>query len=234
MDQCLQRCHGQVLHYTRSVSSARRIEPNRPVARISDGDSQASGAGLQPGSGADSDWRLIEQLEAGELDALRELYERHKSMAYGLALRITGDQAAAEDAVQDAFIGVWRGAARYMPGRASVRTWLLTIVHRRAIDAVRRRSRVRVEPEAAAAELVGAEDVWPEVAAGLDRATVEAALGAISTVQREAIELAYYEGLTQNEIATRTGVPLGTVKGRLRLGLLGMRRALSGEEPGRG
>lgn len=177
---------------------------------------------------SDEDSRLIERLAGGELDALHELYERHKSMAYAIALRITGNSAAAEDAVQDAFLGAWRNAGRYVAGRASVRTWLLTIVHRRAIDAVRRRRPdVSVELDETVVESLAVPDVWEEVAIGLDRATVTAAMAEISGVQREAIELAYFEGLTQTEIATRTGVPLGTVKSRLRLGLVGLRRVLT-------
>lgn len=188
------------------------------------------------GAAEDADRPLIERLAAGELEALSELYERHKSMAYSIALRITGNQASAEDAVQDAFLGVWRSAGRYVAGRASVRTWLLTIVHRRAIDIVRRRRPdVSVELDDVVTEALAIPDVWQQVATELDRATVVAALGAISGVQREAIELAYFEGLTQIEISRRTGVPLGTVKGRLRLGLLGLRRALGPEdEAGRG
>jgi RNA polymerase sigma-70 factor (ECF subfamily) len=186
----------------------------------------------------DVDRRLIERLAAGELEALSELYERHKTMAFSIAIRVTGNEAAAEDAVQDAFLGAWRSAGRYVAGRASVRTWLLTIVHRRAIDTVRRRRRpdATVELDADVAESLAVPDVWQEVAQGLDRATVSAALEQISAVQRQAIELAYFEGLTQTEIATRTTVPLGTVKSRLRLGLLGMRRALTaaGEEPDSG
>ena len=183
-------------------------------------------------SADDLDRRLIDRLAAGELDALQELYERHKTMAFSIAYRITGEGAAAEDAVQDAFLGAWRNAGRYEAGRATVRTWLLTIVHRRAIDVVRRRRRpdATVEIDEAVAESLSLPDVWEQVAQGLDRDTVVNALASISPPQREAIELAYFEGLTQSEIAGRTGVPLGTVKGRLRLGLLGLRRALTGEE----
>jgi RNA polymerase sigma-70 factor (ECF subfamily) len=180
----------------------------------------------------DLDRRLIDRLAAGELDALQELYERHKTMAFSIAYRITGEGAAAEDAVQDAFLGAWRNAGRYEAGRATVRTWLLTIVHRRAIDVVRRRRRPdeTVEIDEAVTESLSLPDVWEQVAQGLDRDTVVSALASIPPPQREAIELAYFEGLTQSEIAGRTGVPLGTVKGRLRLGLLGLRRALTGEE----
>jgi RNA polymerase sigma-70 factor (ECF subfamily) len=177
------------------------------------------------------DRRLIDRLAAGELDALQELYERHKTMAFSIAYRITGEGAAAEDAVQDAFLGVWRNAGRYEAGRATVRTWLLTIVHRRAIDVVRRgrRSNETVEINEEVVESLSLPDVWEEVAQGLDRDTVVAALASIAPSQREAIELAYFEGLTQVEIAQRTGAPLGTVKSRMRLGLQGLRKAVTGE-----
>jgi len=194
------------------------------------------GARIRDSDGpADADQVTIQRLAAGELDALHELYERHKSMAYSIALRITGDPASAEDAVQDAFLGAWRNAGRYVTGRASVRTWLLTIVHRRAIDAVRRRRPdVSVELDETIGSALSVPDVWDEVAAGLDRTTIANALRAISPVQREAIELAYFDGLTQAEIATRTNVPLGTVKSRLRLALVGLRRVLTNGEAGRG
>jgi RNA polymerase sigma-70 factor (ECF subfamily) len=155
-------------------------------------------------------------------------------MANSISLLVTDDGGAAEDAVQDAFRGAWRGAARYEAARSSVRTWLLTIVHRRAIDTVRRRRRpdATVELDESVAETLAGPDVWEEVARGLDRVTVLAALTQISVPQREAIELAYFDGLTQVEIADRTGAPLGTVKSRLRLGLVGLRRAMVAEANG--
>jgi RNA polymerase sigma-70 factor, ECF subfamily len=217
------------------VSPSTGIEPNGAVARISDSGSEAPTVALRDRRDEDADLPLIERLAAGELEALHELYERHKSMAYSIALRITGNQASAEDAVQDAFLGVWRSAGRYIAGRASVRTWLLTIVHRRAIDVVRRRRPdVSVELDEGVAQALLMPDLWEQVSARLDRSTVVAALGSISGVQREAIELAYFDGLTQSEIASRTGVALGTVKGRLRLGLLGLRRVLVNEGRDRG
>jgi RNA polymerase sigma-70 factor (ECF subfamily) len=179
----------------------------------------------------DVDRRLIDRLAAGELDALQELYERHKTMAFSIAYRITGEGGAAEDAVQDAFLGAWRNAGRYEATRASVRTWLLTIVHRRSIDIVRRRRRsdATVEIDEQVVESLSLPDVWEEVAQGLDRDMVVAALASIAPAQREAIELAYFDGLTQVEIAQRTGAPLGTVKSRLRLGLQGLRKVFTGE-----
>jgi RNA polymerase sigma-70 factor (ECF subfamily) len=149
-------------------------------------------------------------------------------MSFSIAYRITGDRASAEDVVQEAFLGAWRNAARYADARGSVKTWLLSIVHHRAIDAIRRRRPTVELPDGAAPlpESLTLPDTWTEVERELDRETVIAALSSISEVQREAIELAYFSGLTQTEIAERTGVPLGTVKGRIRLGLVGLRAAL--------
>ncbi len=153
-------------------------------------------------------------------------------MAFSIAYRITGDRTAAEDAVQEAFLGAWRNAARYVDARGSVRTWLLSIVHHRAIDAIRRRRPTTELPDtdASVPSALTLPDTWAEVEQRLDRDTVRAALATISEVQREAIELAYFGGLSQTEIAERTGVPLGTVKGRLRLGLAGLRAALLAAE----
>ena len=180
----------------------------------------------------DADRAVLARISAGELNALDELYERYRTMSYSIAYRITGDATLAEDVVQDAFLGAWRNAARYVAGRGSVKTWLLSIVHHRAVDAVRRRRPTTELPERedlppAALTL---PDIWAEVAGNLDRESIRGALASITQVQREAIELAYFGGLTQQEIADRTGTPLGTVKSRMRLGLLALRRTLSGED----
>jgi RNA polymerase sigma-70 factor (ECF subfamily) len=170
----------------------------------------------------------MERLARGDLGALDQLYEHYGAMSFSIAYRITGDRSAAEDVVQEAFLGAWRNAGRYADARGTVRTWLLSIVHHRAIDAVRRRRPTSELPDSDASlpETLTFPDTWAEVAVGLDRTAVQEALGQISDVQREAIELAYFGGLTQTEIAVRTGVPLGTVKGRLRLGLQGLRAAM--------
>jgi len=179
----------------------------------------------------DADRDVLERVAAGQLDALETLYDRYRTMAYSIALRITADASLAEDVVQDAFLGAWRNAARYAESRASVKTWLLAIVHHRAVDAVRRRRPTVDLPERedAPPPQLTLPDLWSEVAGRLDAEAVQGALKALSDVQREAIELAYFGGLTQQEIAVRTNAPLGTVKSRMRLGLLAMRRALIGE-----
>jgi RNA polymerase sigma factor (sigma-70 family) len=188
------------------------------------------------GSSSDADRAVLALVTAGQLDALQDLYDRYRTMAFSIALRITSDASLAEDVVQDAFLGVWRNAGRYVEGRGSVKTWILSIVHHRAVDAVRRRRPTTELPERedvppAALTL---PDLWHEVVAGLDREAIAAALDGLSDVQREAIELAYWGGLTQQEIAERTGAPLGTVKSRVRLGLLALRRALVGDDDGMG
>lgn len=174
------------------------------------------------------DREAMERLASGDLASLERLYDQYGAMSFSIAFRITGDRASAEDVVQEAFLGAWRNAARYAGARGSVKTWLLSIVHHRAIDAVRRRRPTSELPETEAGipQSLVTPDTWVEISASLDRETVQAALAKLSDVQREAIELAYFGGLTQNEIAERTGAPLGTVKGRMRLGLDALRAAM--------
>ncbi len=184
---------------------------------------------LRSSSAVDAaDRAALLRIADGELAALEDLYDRYKTMAFSIAYRITNDATVAEDVVQDAFLGAWRNAARYVEGRGSVKTWLLSIVHHRAIDAIRRRRPTTDLPdvETALPSALTLPDVWAEVSAGLDAEMVRSALETLSDVQREALELAYFSGLTQGEIAERTGTPLGTVKSRMRLGLLAMRRSL--------
>jgi len=185
----------------------------------------------QSSSVDDADRAVLVRIADGELDALEVLYDRYKTMAYSIAYRITADAGLAEDVVQDAFLGAWRNAARYAEARGSVKKWLLAIVHHRAIDAIRRRKPTVELPEREEVPPASMQlpDVWAEVSADLDADSIKIALTTLSPVQREAIELAYFGGLTQQEIAARTGAPLGTVKSRMRLGLLSMRRFLMGD-----
>jgi RNA polymerase sigma-70 factor (ECF subfamily) len=171
----------------------------------------------------------MRQVAAGEIGGLETLYDRYHAMAYALALRITTETGLAEDVVQDSFLGVWRNAGRYAEDKGSVRGWLLAIVRHRAIDAMRRqRAGVALGDESE--ELMPAAltlpDIWPEVAGRLDAAQVHKALTVLPPAQREVIELAYFDGLTQREIADRTRAPLGTVKSRMRLGLVTLREQI--------
>jgi RNA polymerase sigma factor (sigma-70 family) len=172
-----------------------------------------------------SDEALVALVARSDEDALAELYDRIGGIAYGLAHRVLRDDALAEDAVQDAFLALWRGAGSFLPERASASTWILTLVHRRAVDLVRREQRRRAEPLEAApepAEGSAEEAAWLH----LDRERVQAALAALPDQQREAIELAYYGGYSQSELAERLGQPLGTIKSRMFAGLARLRELL--------
>jgi RNA polymerase sigma-70 factor, ECF subfamily len=173
-----------------------------------------------------SDEQVLEAVGRGDDDALGVLYDRFGRLAFRLAFRILRDRALAEDAVQEAFLAVWRSADAYKRERAKPSTWILTVVHRRAVDIVRREQSRRGEPlEVAPEPSAGPAD---EDAVLRDRrAAVQAALTELPGEQRQALELAYYGGLTQSELAERLGVPLGTVKSRMFAGLGRLRELLA-------
>jgi RNA polymerase sigma-70 factor, ECF subfamily len=162
-------------------------------------------------------------------EALAALYDRYGLVAYGLALRIVRDQALAEDAVQEAFLAVWRTAGSFRAERAKASTWMLTLVHRRAVDVVRREERRRAAPLAEGIEEPD-ERALPadeEIELTDRRRLVQEALRQLPDEQREALELAYYGGLTQSELAERLSVPLGTIKSRMFTGLRRLRDLLA-------
>jgi RNA polymerase sigma-70 factor (ECF subfamily) len=171
-----------------------------------------------------SDEALVALIGRWDDQALAELYRRFGGVAYGLAVRIVRDDALAQDAVQEGFLTVWRSAARYVPDRSKPSTWILTLVHRRAVDIVRREERRRTEPLAPAA--FEAPDSVDQADAAIHRQVVRAALRQLPAEQREAIELAYYGGYTQAELAERLGQPLGTIKSRVFAGLTRLRDLL--------
>jgi RNA polymerase sigma factor (sigma-70 family) len=177
-----------------------------------------------------SDEALVALIARSDDGALEELYARFGRVAYGLALRVLRDPALAEDAVQDAFLTVWRTASRFVPERAKASTWLLTLVHRRAVDVVRREQPRRAEPLETAPQ-PNATTTEDEAWLRLQRARVQQALRRLPDQQREALELAYYGGFTQSELAERLGEPLGTIKSRMFSGLARMRELLSEPEP---
>ncbi len=162
---------------------------------------------------------LVAELDA---DAFELIYDRHSGPAYSLAYRICGDRTAADDVLQEAFISVWRSAGRYTPTLGSVRSWILSIAHNRAIDTIRRATRHegrQVYDDKIAEELPADTDT-EAVALGRHAAEeTRTLLGALSADQRKVIELAFYGGFSQTEISELLRVPLGTVKGRMRLGL---------------
>lgn len=176
-----------------------------------------------------SDEALVALLARGDEGALAELYDRFGAVSFGLALRVVRDAALAEDAVQEAFLTVWRTASRFVAERGKARTWILTLVHRRAVDVVRREQTRRTDPLKEQPESGGRtaeEEAWLR----LERTRVQEALKRLPDQQREAIELAYYGGFTQSELADRLGEPLGTVKSRMFTGLSRLRELL--EETG--
>jgi RNA polymerase sigma factor (sigma-70 family) len=161
-----------------------------------------------------SDEAVVALVARSEEAALAELYDRHGRAAYGLARRIVRDPNLAEDAVQDAFLAIWRGAARFVPERAGALAWIMTLVHRRAVDIVRREQRRSADPldEAPSAAEGSAEDAaWLR----FERERVQAALRRLPDQQRETLELAYYGGFTQQQLAERLGRPLGTIKSQM-------------------
>ncbi len=180
-----------------------------------------------------SDEALVALLVRGDESALAELYDRVGGVAYGIAYRVLRDERLAEDAVQEGFLAVWRSAAAYRAERAKARTWIVTLVHRRAVDLVRREERRRAEP----LDLVARQE--PSDPAGsaedeawlaFERDRVQQALRLLPDSQREAIELSYYGGYSQSELAERLGLPLGTIKSRMFAGLARLREVLDEAE----
>ena len=179
---------------------------------------------------SDSDERMLDLLSRGEPEGVEMLYDRYSGLAYTLAFRVLNDTGAAEDVVQEAFLSIWRRASTYRSDRGSLRTWVCSIVHHRALDRLRGRSgraRQDVALEHAPVEATSVSDTWDRVAVELERDEIRAALGNLSVEQRETIELAYFGGYSQTEISDLMKVPLGTVKGRTRLALNKLRGVLA-------
>ncbi len=179
--------------------------------------------GVDPKSGA-AEAALVVAIRAGDQSAMGALYDRYSPVVYAVALRVLGDTGAAEDVLQDVFMQLWRNPGAFDSSRGSLGAWLAVITRNRAIDALRKR-----RPENDIEDVI--ISVEPDMAGEADRARVgekvRAALGTMPDPQRKALELAYYEGLTHSEIAAKTGEPLGTIKTRIRAGLLTLRKAFS-------
>lgn len=162
---------------------------------------------------------VLRRLADGDPAALAEFYDAHASLAYGIALRIVRDPGEAEDVVQEAFLQAWRQAGRYDAARGSAQAWLCAIVRTRALDRLRRRATRREHQQAQAPPAASAPDHDSVLA-------VRKALESLGADQRRALELAYFVGLSQSEIASRLGEPLGTIKTRMRAAMMRLREAL--------
>ena len=177
-------------------------------------------AGAEFKSGT-SDLSLIAAVRSGDESAMAALYDRYSGIVYSVALRVLGDTAAAEDVLQEVFMQLWRNPGVFDSSRGDLGAWLAVIARNRAIDGLRKR-----RPETDVEDVI--VSVEPDMSGDAERSRamekVRSALSAMPAVQRSALEMAYFEGLSHSEIATKTGEPLGTVKTRIRAGLLALRK----------
>ena len=177
---------------------------------------------------------LLQHIAAGNEEAFALLYERYGKLAYSLAYRVLGNTADAEEAVQDAFLNIWRSAKSFDFRRGQPRTWMLSVVHHRAIDSIRKRRRQPPLDQYLDSSLLPVEtsDVGKELSNSLERETLEWARVQIPPEQWQVIELAYFDSYTHREIAQHMGIPLGTVKGRIRIGMEKLRNLLKDRDLG--
>jgi len=173
--------------------------------------------------GISPDLATVTAMKSGDQSALAELYDRYSSVVYAVALRVLGDTGAAEDVLQEVFLQLWRNPGAFDSARGSLGAWLAVITRNRAIDALRRR-----KPETDIEDVI--VSVAPDLAGNADRSRAaekaRSVLGTMPAPQRSALEMAYFEGMSHSEIATKTGEPLGTIKTRIRSGLIALRKAL--------
>jgi RNA polymerase sigma-70 factor (ECF subfamily) len=185
--------------------------------------------------GAREDLELHRRLSSGDRGAFDELYRRYAGAAYGLAVRLVRQELLAQDVVHDAFMALWRAPEAYDPDRGAFRTFFLSLVHHRAVDTIRREERLRARTERAAnLEPVAGEDVAEAVTEnaylGVRRREVREALAGLSDEQRQVLEMAYFGGMTQVQIAEEIGIPLGTVKTRTLAAMRKLRKVLEETE----
>jgi RNA polymerase sigma-70 factor, ECF subfamily len=179
-----------------------------------------------------NDLQLVEELANGSPGAVELLYDRYGALAYSVSVRVLGDPGKAEDVVQDVFLKVWNSASLFAPARGSLRAWLLMAVRNRSIDYLRgrgARERQATEIPDHLEALGQGSDPWREVAESIERQAIRQAVDSLPLEQKQAVELAFYAGYTQREIAEMTRVPLSTVKGRMRLALEKLHTYLQGE-----
>jgi RNA polymerase sigma-70 factor (ECF subfamily) len=180
-----------------------------------------------------ADEELMARVREGDADAFEVIYDRHCGVAFSLAYRMCGRRAGAEDVMQEAFLALWRSGARYDHTRGSVRNWILRIVHNRAVDALRRggvREGRHFHEEGLLERVPGSEHTEEQALASEQAQEVQGALRALPREQSRVVELAYFGGFTHTEIASMLQMPVGTVKGRMRLGLAKLRLALDDDQ----
>ncbi len=170
-----------------------------------------------------NDEALIGAIRSGDHQAMAELYDRYSGVVYAVALRVLGDSGAAEDVLQEIFMQVWRNPASFQAGRGNLAPWLAVITRNRAVDVLRKR-----RPQTEITENI--LSIEPDLASDADRGRavekVRAVLKDMPTAQRSAMEMAYFEGYSHSEISEKTGEPLGTIKTRIRAGLMTLRKAV--------
>jgi len=191
-----------------------------------------AGLNQQTNIGHLADEEIMHLVKEGDPRAFEVLYDRHSGPAFSLAYRMVGNRVVAEDVSQEAFVSIWRSRLRYQPERGSVRTWVLGIVHHRAIDALRRNTvhdKRRASAEGIEERFEAPEQTDVEVVRRDEARTVRAAIDELPAEQCRVIELAYFGGFSHSQIADQLKMPIGTVKGRMRLGLDKLRRSLVGE-----
>jgi RNA polymerase sigma factor, sigma-70 family len=171
--------------------------------------------------GASADAALVSAIRAGDPGAMALLYDRYGSIVYSVALRVLGDTGSAEDVLQDVFMQLWRNPNSFDSSRGSLGPWLAVIARNRAIDAIRKR---RPETDIDDVIISVQPDMASDAERGLAMEKVRDAMESMAAPQRTALEMAYFEGLTHSEIAEKTGEPLGTIKTRIRTGLLSLRK----------
>jgi RNA polymerase sigma-70 factor, ECF subfamily len=188
---------------------------------------RAIDGGAQPGGGR-SDEELLEAAARGDQRAFAALYDRHAGLVHGVVRKVVRDPAQSEEVTQEVFVEAWRTATRFDPDLGSGRTWLLTMAHRRAIDRVRseQASRDRTERVGRREGVRAYDEVTEQVELQEEHELVRSALGALTDLQREAVELAYFQGYTYREVADLLDTPLGTIKTRMRDGLIRLRDAM--------
>jgi RNA polymerase sigma-70 factor, ECF subfamily len=176
----------------------------------------------------DEEERLLARVASGDMDSFAAVYDRYGGSVYSLAWKMLGDSQAAQEVAQEVFEAIWRGAKAFSPGRGNARTWILAMAHHKSVDAMRRQ-RVRATEPLSESHIDDA-DVTAQALRSVEGAAVRAALARLTEAQRVVVVLAYYGGYTQQEIAARLGIPLGTVKTRIRDGLLRLREWLKAAE----